>query len=301
MSKIIPFSENEGYQDDPRPLPVIVADKWGFPLQYYDTDNGVLYAIQDWIAAIATVNTVKASKLWSGMQKETSVSIVTLDYLASDGKNYKRPFITDEGLYQIAAYMKASPKRPILKQIKDYLAAAGVEMDSNRRNPESAEAKYAAQRERKYLREGREQEWIADREFGVISRKQLMAIIQHLLGKDTKEVYRHVTDDTYVGLFGMTAVQLREYMGIPAGSNVRDFMSRLGLIFVAQAEEICRLQLETYKDDDIVTPQDVRNVIKSLSRLVGEQVQKTQEQLGRDVLTNKKLLPSGNDEPEGAA
>jgi hypothetical protein len=296
MSKIIPFSENDGMQDNPRPLPLIVANQYNFSLQHYDTDNGVLYAVQDWIVGIGTTKPQTAAVTWSTLKGKILISNFELEYLASDGKKYLMDFTTDEGLYRIAQEMRVTKERRALKDIKDFLAKAGAFADLARREPETVASKLTAQRERKYLREGREQEWITDREFGIVSRKQLMAIIHHLLGDNTKEIYRFVTDDTYTGLFGMTAVQLREYLGIPAGSNVRDFMSRLGLIFVAQAEEICRLQLEGYKDDDIVTPKDVRNVIKTLSRLVGEQVKMTQEQLGRDVLTGKKLLPSGNDD-----
>ncbi|MEP7287414.1 MAG: hypothetical protein ABI947_16780 [Chloroflexota bacterium] len=39
--------------NDQRPLPEIIADYYGFPLAYYDTEDERYYAVQDWIAGIA--------------------------------------------------------------------------------------------------------------------------------------------------------------------------------------------------------------------------------------------------------
>jgi hypothetical protein len=52
--------------DDARPLPLIVADNWQFPLAHVETPEGVYYAIQDWIKGL--VNVADARKLWSDMQ-----------------------------------------------------------------------------------------------------------------------------------------------------------------------------------------------------------------------------------------
>ena len=234
--KIIPFYEGDEGSNDDRPLPLYVAEQWGFDLQHYDMPDGVWYAAQDWIAGLATTNTRRAGKLWADMQKQMSVSIVPLDYLASDGKNYQRDFTDDEGLYKIAAYMRATKGRIALKGIKDFLAQAGAFADLARRDPESASGKLAAQRQKKYMRAGKEEEWIALREIGRVTRNQLMALIKHLLaGKADDGIYRTITDDTYRGVFGMSAAEMRVHMGLPAGTNVRDHMHILGLLYTRES------------------------------------------------------------------
>ncbi|MDX1992160.1 MAG: hypothetical protein SF029_07215 [bacterium] len=34
------------------PLPLLVAQKWKFPLAFAQTDEGTFYAVQDWIAGL---------------------------------------------------------------------------------------------------------------------------------------------------------------------------------------------------------------------------------------------------------
>ena len=296
--KIIPMYEgDDSHDDDPRPLPLIVAETWNFPLQHYDTDDGVLYAIQDWIAGIASAGTRKAGEMWRKQKEELRISITHLKYRATDGKEYDRAFTADEGLYTIAAYMRATKTRHALKSIKEYLAKAGAFADLARREPESVEARLSAQRKKKWLREGKEDEWMAIRNIGVVTRKKLMEVVKHLLGLSSSDaIYGVITNDTYRGLFGMSAVEIRNHMGLPTGANVREFMRVLGLIFTAQAEEMCRLELEDYGDDDIVAPEDVRRVIITLSRFVGKQVREASKRLGRDILTERKLLSYGDDD-----
>lgn len=292
--KIVPLYE--GTQDDPRPLPLIVAETYNFDLQHYDGDE-VLYSILDWIAGIGSSDFFRASGTWRKLQDRLRISnLSVLKYLNIHGKEIESDFTTDENLYRIAQEMRSTKKRPALKSIKEFLASAGVDLDKLRRGDDATTSKYLEQRKAKWLRAGKEKEWIANRNLGIVTRKQLMAIVQQLLGKDSKEIFKTITDDTYIGIFGMPSWKLREHMGIPAGSNVREFMSTLGIIFIAQAEELCRLELEGYADDDIVSPQTVRRVIQTLSELVGDSVKNIQRRTGRDIVTGKKLLPSGDDD-----
>ncbi|MDQ7026807.1 MAG: hypothetical protein Q9P01_16070 [Anaerolineae bacterium] len=294
--KIIPTYESDsGEFDDPRPLPFIVAERWGFPLQSHDTEEGVLYAIQDWITGIASTSSKNATKMWTKMKSQLSTSSRHLNYLAKNGKKYKMDFTNDEGLYQIAAYMRATKSRPALRVIKDFLAKSGAFADEARREPETVEAKLAEKRKKKWLRQGKPEEWITIRNIGIVTRKELMAIIKHLLNLESNDKYFiTVTEETYLGVFGMRSWELREHLGIPKGANIREFMSTLGLIFTAQAEEVCRLELENYRDDEVVAKKTVTKIIKTLSQLVGQQVKITEKRLGRDVLTGRKLLSDGN-------
>ncbi len=102
-----------------------------------------------------------------------------------------------------------------------------------------------------------------------------------------------ITNDTYQGVFGMTAQQLRQHLGIPNTANARDHFSTMALVYTQAAEEACRITLEKYDDDDIVEVEDVRAVVTTLSRIVGKQVKEMAKALGIDIVTGKPLLGTG--------
>jgi hypothetical protein len=223
-------------------------------------------------------------------------AVHSLPYLASDGKQYTRDFVGDNELYRIAAFMKATKPRRAMKAVKNYLANAGAFADLARREPETVEAMLAEQRRKKYLRAGKEDFWISTRNIGVVTRNQIMELVMALLGKEqANKLYGTLTNDTYRGLFGKSAAELREYLGLPQGANLRDSMNILGLSFIIQAEAMVSIQLQAYAPDDIVRPEDVRNVFIILSKLVGKHVKETENQLGLDVVTGRKFLESGDD------
>lgn len=63
-------------------------------------------------------------------------SIQRLPYRASDGKTYQRDYGTDKTLYLIAQYMRVKQDRPMLDEIRRFLAAAGAFVDAVRREPD---------------------------------------------------------------------------------------------------------------------------------------------------------------------
>ena len=60
---------------DSRPLPLIVAEKWNFRLQYYLIESVAWYAIQDWIVGLTGSTTIKAGEVWRQMKKHESSRI----------------------------------------------------------------------------------------------------------------------------------------------------------------------------------------------------------------------------------
>ncbi|MCK6580036.1 MAG: hypothetical protein L6Q98_18240 [Anaerolineae bacterium] len=58
-----------------------------------------------------------------------SSSTRRLPYTAADGKTYKRDYTTDRGLYLIAQYLRVKHDRPVLDEIRRFLAAAGAFVD----------------------------------------------------------------------------------------------------------------------------------------------------------------------------
>lgn len=140
--------------DDDKPLPLIVAAKWGFPLQYHVVSGTYCYSPVDWIAGL--IGIASASKTWHNIEysDQLSFSKVQLAYQATDGKTYQTAFVTDNGLYLIAQHMRAKKGREALKAIREYLAQAGAFADLARRNPaEVGQALIAADEQRQLAKE----------------------------------------------------------------------------------------------------------------------------------------------------
>lgn len=132
--------------DDLRPLPLIVADKWGFRLQYHIIDNVYWFSLHDWVKGIiggASPQTMIANLTRSMTKSETLFSKQRLDYEASDGKVYQRDYVTDNNLYTFSQQMRAMKKHPLVAIIKKYLADAGAFTDLTRRKPEAASVHFA--------------------------------------------------------------------------------------------------------------------------------------------------------------
>lgn len=278
--------------DDTRPLPLIVAKRWGFQLRYVVDGDVFWYSVRDWVAGLS--NAAKPLQAWQMMRKSQEMQDVLKDIkrLRLEG-NAGSPsqVIRDKGLYQIAANMRPTKNRPALSEIKDFLAKAGVFADLVRRDPEAAELALQQRRQQKYVKQGKTPDWIAVRELGIITRKQLMALIHHLLG--TSEHSALITNDTYQGVFGMTAEQLRNKLGIPQSANARDHFSTMALVYTQAAEEACRIQLSKYDDDDIVAPDDIRAIVTTLARHIGKQVKDMEKMLGIDIVTGQPILGTG--------
>src|SRR5258706_14881644 len=100
--------------NDPRPLPEIVAEFYGFPLANADdTDGNRYYAVQDWIRGVTETYDVR--NLWAKLKRRMVTAGVDmspwrlqLPYRASDGKNYTVDYAPATGLYQITQRMDAN-------------------------------------------------------------------------------------------------------------------------------------------------------------------------------------------------
>src|SRR5688572_8091531 len=95
----LPMPEGFDLPDDnDTPLPLIVAKRWDFPLAYVETDEGIHYAIHDWLRGLTGEEDVRL--LWAKFKKQEAgkqmyPSSKRLPYVASDGKTYKRDFVID--------------------------------------------------------------------------------------------------------------------------------------------------------------------------------------------------------------
>jgi hypothetical protein len=215
---LAPLSENF---DDPQPLPLIVARKWGFSLAYHARSDGYFYAIQDWIKGLTGADKDKVTQVWGQLKKQRSILTQPLPYTAADGKTYQRDFANDIGLYLIAQYLRVTKERVALSQIKQYLADAGVFVDEARRNPGAAadaldEAAYNREY-RKLLAEGftpeEAQQWLDVRGKQKRQRRIVTAIWRER-GISKPGDYADLTNQIHKVALGRTATRHKQELEI---------------------------------------------------------------------------------------
>ena len=271
-TSILSTLPNAGSQDQ-RQLPLIVAEKWGFPLAFVETEDGVFYAIQDWIKGLTASDDVR--KIWNDIQRKTTLfqmsdSIRPLPYIASDGKTYQRDHTTDKGLYLIAQNLRSTKARPALAAIKKYLAESGAFVDEVRRDMVKSAA------------------WLQTREEGKIKRNRFTAALSAAVAEAlTRKHYATATDDIYKGLWGRTAAYLKKEMDLPKYANLRDHQPMLALHYQGIAEETAAYKLGNREE---LTWDEARMIVKTVAALIGEQAKITSEFLQLDLPTGKPLL-----------
>jgi hypothetical protein len=282
--------------DSSLPLPLIVAQKWNFPLAHVQTPDGYFYAVQDWIRGLTGESDVRKSQSW--MKKQMSISTRQLPYIATDGKTYQVDFTDDKGLYHIAQYLRATKVRPQLSAIKNYLSESGAFVDLVRREPETVVISGALDPDEAidaaieaYRRQGKDDRWIAARLNGKIKRAQFTAALKAAVADIlTKQHYALATNEVYKGLWGRTAEYLREEMGLQPKANLRDHQPTLALTYQGLAEEVSAQKLGSETE---LTWEQAREIVRIVAELIGEQAQKTARFLNMDLATGKPLLTSG--------
>jgi len=234
--------------DDDRPLPLIVAERWNFPLQHHFMEGQYWYAVLDWIAGLTAEDMDKTRKMWAKMQHsellhETSASSRHLDYRATDGKVYQRDFVSDKGLYFIAQHLRSTQKRVLLKDIKQYLADSGAFADFARRDPTGAAAQLKDYAEDKELRKLMERdgftleqakEWREQR-IKVIGTRKWITGIWYGRGAHQKDFGR-LTNRIDRVVHGKTATERKKEMGLPKHDTPRNYDAAADLALTAVVE-----------------------------------------------------------------
>jgi len=296
----LPTISNEIPLNDERPLPLIVADRWGFPLATVETESGRVYAVQDWIRGLTGVEDTRYAL---GNFKKTEVgkqmllSKQRLPYKATDGKTYQRDYTNDKGLYLIAQYLRVKEDRPMLNEIRQFLASAGAFVDEVRREPEKLvegmgnpdkllEAFIDYHRKR-----GKDDRWIQMRFESKIKRNRFTAALSEFV-RDALTPYHYATatDDVYRGLWGRTAVMLKVELDVGKNQNLRDHQPILALHYQGIVEEVCAQKLGQREE---LAWDEARDIIITVAKIIGRQAQETSQLLQQDLATGKPLLASG--------
>lgn len=294
----LPTIPSSSPDSDNTPLPLIVAKRWNFPLVYVETDRGNVYAIQDWMRGLTGENDTryllsKFKKTHAGQQMWNSIQ--RLPYTASDGKTYKRDYTTDKGLYLIAQYLRVKEERPVLDEIRRFLAAAGAFVDEVRRDPDKLitgmnnpdkliDAFIEYHRKR-----GKDDRWIQMRIDSKIKRNQFTtALAEFVRDVLTPRHYAIATDEVYRGLWGRTAATLKNELGVSNSGSLRDYQPTLALYYQGIVEEVCAQKLGQREE---LWWDEAREIVRKVASIIGRQAKETGELLQKDLATGQSLLP----------
>lgn len=283
---------------DERPLPLIVAENWGFKLDYILQEDTYWFAIPDWIVGLLSTDTLHASKVWSEMKTcsllDSSVTTRSIYHTRKDGRKFATDYTNDKGLYLIAQHLRSNKNRPLLKEIKVFLSKAGAFADQVRRKPETVVESGAIDPDsaldaiiKMYQRQGKSEEWIWMRMNTKIHR---LAFISALKGAMTEVVqfqYGQATNHIYLGLWQRTARRLKEEMELPKTANLRDHQPMAALYYQGLAEDGCARELG---DKQELTWGEAIAIIQDVAQFIGEQARAYGERYHIDIATGRPLL-----------
>lgn len=267
-----------------------------------------MYAIQDWVRGLLGEEDIRyvLSKLKQHKSlKEMWKSLPRLKYKATDGKIYPRDFGRDENLYLMAQYLRITHDRPLLNEIRQFLAKAGVLVDEMRRDEDlivisskmSPDQMFAAKERAEeairnaYRREGKSETWIEARMHSRIKRNRFTAALtQAILETLNPSHYAIATNDIYEGLWQRTAAILKRELSLPKQANLRDHQPQMALHFQGIVEEAVAHELGEKED---VTWSEARDIVQTMAAMVRPWTEQMRDRLKIDIATGRPLLKHG--------
>lgn len=291
-------SNNQSIRDDPRPLPLIVAERYKFPLRYVQDDAEIYwYSATDWIAGITGDADYKAArKQWTYLKKENpqlASPTRQLKMTAMDGKKYLTDCLQDEGLYLVAQIVRATKEREQLRKVREYLAKAGVNMDFIRLHPDEAARQIQSAADRQYIKrllgwgytETELPALLAERHETVTVRLDFQHTLHLVTNGQGK--YAIITNIEYQGMFGRNADQIRSETGT---RSAREGMHPIAQQFCRLAEMSCT---EAYRQHGRLTHDQAAEIMRGIASGLKLSVKVIQEKTGIDVVTGNPLLGAG--------
>jgi hypothetical protein len=117
----LPLILDDGGNDN-TPLPLIVANRWNFPLAHIPTDDGLVYAVQDWMRGLLGGDIRRLLAKLRRHHPDINTSIKMLPYTSTDNKVYQRPYTDEDRLMSILINTRLSRGRSRLVGIRNYIA-----------------------------------------------------------------------------------------------------------------------------------------------------------------------------------
>lgn len=301
---------------DQRELPLLIAEQFSFALQTHELEGKTYFAVQDWVAGVA--QTPDPRFYWNKLKRKSVVpksgttgtvpksgtvgnelyaACVQLPYTATDGKSYQMDYADAVTLYEIT--MRMGTETGIRNRVLRYLANSGEAIDQIRRNPTIAleigirltSPKTAIERATAaWLREGKDEAWIARRIEGMVARKGLTETLKAVVTGISGREYGIATGAVYQRLYEMTSAEIRAALNIPPTANIREHLSARGLKYLTLAEDLITERLTIAES---VMWEEAVQVIRECAGIIGRSVREVEAYMGRSVVTGLPLLHRG--------
>ncbi len=280
---------------------MIVAGKWDFKLNFHVVDGEHFYAVEDWIVGITGSTVRKAQIAWDNLQKRDVVLKTTSQScIGPDGKTYHKPHTNDHGLYLIAQNLRVTKTRPALREIKEYLAKAGVFADNLRTNKDGARdnlrrelnlenpAAAAEDAVSGYRKKRCGDEWINTRLKGVGNR----LIFSNTMADtcNTRPDFAGATNAGYKEMFDMVKAEIVNCLGLTKAQarKFRDHLSQLALQGISLYEVAATQKMR--ESGRILTRKEQVQIVRNCAEMVAPSIHNLAQYLGIDLVSGKKRI-----------
>jgi hypothetical protein len=108
--------------NDNTPLPLIVANRWNFPLAHIQTDEGMVYAVQDWMRGLLGGDVRKLLSTIRRHNPQFNSSIKTLPYRTANNKVHQRPYTDENSLMWILVRIRVRRGQSRLVDVRNFIA-----------------------------------------------------------------------------------------------------------------------------------------------------------------------------------
>jgi hypothetical protein len=117
----LPLILDDGGNDN-TPLPLIVANRWNFPLAHVETDEGMVYAVQDWMRGLVDGNIRNLLSMMRRANPQFNLAIKVFPYKTINNKTYQVPYTDEDRLIWILVHVRLIRGRSRLADIRNFVA-----------------------------------------------------------------------------------------------------------------------------------------------------------------------------------
>ncbi|MBQ8996828.1 Bro-N domain-containing protein [Candidatus Saccharibacteria bacterium] len=180
-----------------------------------------------------------------------------------------------EGILRIIQSIPSKQAEPF----KRWLARVGRERIDEINNPELA----GKRMHDLYLRKGYSEEWVEQRERGIVSRNALTDEWRNRGAREGRD-YAILTNEIYRTGFGLTAREYKEFKGIEKHDNLRDSMTEMELALTNLGEVTAK---ELHKKNDSYGVPELKKDATDAGEVVGLARGEAEKRLGESVVSKK--------------
>lgn len=286
MSKVSLYFREED-RNDPRSLIEIIMARLGGSIKPLHKYSETLWRIHDWVYVLGNDKPNDRRLPWYDLKKALIANHVifendfaSVDEKDADGSTHQTDYSPEAGLYLVTQYMEINER---VNAVRNYLADAGVFVDSFRRNPDIGHSAMRAA----YKMKGKDDAWIDQRIDGIVNRDKFTRALSSAVRIEMgNREYGTVTNDIYIGLWKRTKEILLAQMELPETANLRDNQSRLALLLEGIAEEYCASYLGSEKELNWFV---ARSIVQEVAGKVGVFANQMSNDIGYDIATGKAL------------